>query len=196
MIIYTAKLDRRRLAAGGVIAVALVCALAVFLGFAGGASTSASAEVSPKRVRTEEDRLAYLGAYGWLVKEEPIAVEELVIPKEMGPEYDEYLELQRQQGFDLEKYAGKTVRRYSYEVLNYPTGEQGIQAALLLYKNTVIGAHVMSPALDGFMHGLEMPKSDEADTTTGAVADPVTDPAAGTAADAAVGPAANEAVQE
>ncbi len=161
MFIYTAKLDRRRLIAGGVGALALVCALGLFLAFSG-RSAAAGQTVSPKGVKTAEDRLAYLGAYGWLVREEPLAVEELVIPKEFGAEYADYLSLQSQQGFDLARYAGKTVKRYTYEILNYPTGETGVQASLLMYKNTVVGADVLSPALDGFIHGLEMPQATQA----------------------------------
>ena len=61
------------------------------------------------------------------------------------------------QGFDLEKYAGKRVKRYTYEVFNYPTGESGVQVNLLVCKNTVVGGEVLSPQLDGFLHGLAMP---------------------------------------
>ena len=157
MFIYTAKLNRRHLVAGGLTAVVLVCALAVLLGFLDRGAASVSETISPKGIRTAEDRLSYLGAYGWLVKEEPLAVEELEIPKEMGEEYTDYLALQTQQGFDLQKYAGKRVKRYTYEILNYPTGETGVQVSLLIYKNTVVGADVLSPALDGFIHGLQMP---------------------------------------
>ena len=164
MFIYTAKLNRRRLAAGGITALVLVCALAVLLGFFDRSATSVGQTISPKKIRTAEDRLSYLGAYGWLVKEEPLAVEELLVPKEMGPEYDDYLKLQTQQGFDLQKYAGKRVKRYTYEILNYPTGETGIQVSLLIYKNTVVGADVLSPALDGFIHGLQMPQATQRTT--------------------------------
>lgn len=163
MFIYAAKLDRRRLVAGGLGALALVCALAAWLSFSGG-SAAAGEMVSPKRIKTAEDRLSYLGAYGWLVKEEPLAVEEIAIPKEMGPEYTDYLNLQSQQGFDLTRYAGKTVKRYTYEILNYPTGETGVQVSLLIHKNTVVGADILSPALDGFIHGLQMPQSGGTDT--------------------------------
>ena len=65
--------------------------------------------------------------------------------------------LQADQGFDLTAYCGKRVKRYAYEITNYPTGEQGVQAGLLIYKNTVIGGDVLSPSLDGFLHGLAMP---------------------------------------
>lgn len=163
MIFWTARLRPKRLVAGGIGALALVCALAALLGL-GGRSATAGEVVSPKGVRTPEDRLAYLAAYGWLVKEEPLAVEALEIPKEMGSEYDQYLALQESQGFDLQKYAGKTVKRYTYEILNYPTGETGVQVSLLMYRNTVVGADVLSPALDGFIHGLQMPQQDAQNT--------------------------------
>lgn len=176
MIIYTAKLNRRRLAAGGLGALGLVCVLSLLFGFLGRTATAGEV-ISPKGVKTDQDRLAYLGAYGWLVKEEPLAVEELVIPEEMGQEYADYLELQTQQGFQLEKYAGKTVKRYTYEVLNYPTGETGVQASILLHKNTVVAAHVLSPALNGFIHGLQMPQSGTTGTSSAPTSTPTASPA-------------------
>ena len=120
-------------------------------------AVSSSALPDPKGVRDNQDRIDYLAAYGWQVSPEPIASQELLVPEEMDESYSEYLAVQREQGFDLEKYAGKRVKRYTYEVTNYPTGETGVQANLLLYKNTVIGGEVLSPRLDGFLHGLAMP---------------------------------------
>ena len=75
----------------------------------------------------------------------------------MDESYQEYLALQSDQGFDLQKYAGKRVKRYTYEIFNYPSGEAGVQANLLICKNTVVGGEVLSPRLDGFLHGLTMP---------------------------------------
>lgn len=159
MMIRTFKLPRRKLAAMGGVAV-FVCALVLAVtALSGGPSAAAGETISPKGIRTEEDRLGYLASYGWLVDRTPLAVEELLVPKEMGSEYADYLALQSSQGFDLAKYAGKTVKRYTYLVLNYPTGEQGVQVSLLMYKNTVVAADVLSPALNGFMHGLARPEA-------------------------------------
>ena len=55
--------------------------------------------------------MAYLQSYGWEVSAEPLATEELLIPKEMDASYDDYLALQSGQGFDLSKYA-KRVKLY------------------------------------------------------------------------------------
>ena len=158
MLIVTAKVPRRKLALGVALA-ALACCCAVVLNL----STSSSQEVAapgipdPKGVKSNEDRVEYLAGYGWEVNSEPLATQELLIPEEMDESYDEYLALQSQQGFDLTQYAGKRVKRYTYEITNYPTGETGVQANLLIYKNRVIGGEVLSPQMDGFLHGLAMP---------------------------------------
>lgn len=165
MIIFTAKLHKGRLAAGCLAAAALVCGMAVLMGLFGRAAT-ASATVSPKGIKTPEDRVAYIQSYGWQIKEEPLAVEELLVPEEFGAEYADYLSLQEDQGFDLTRCKGKKVKRYTYEITNYPTGETGVQVSILIYKNTVVGADVLSPALDGFIHGLNMPQATTSGTLT------------------------------
>lgn len=159
VFILTAKVRKKRLALG-VVSLALFCAAAVAItGWLGGRSTAASATVpSPKGIKTAEDRVAYLEGYGWLVDPTPIAVEELLIPEEFDQSYTDYLALQAEQGFDLTKYQGKRVKRYAYEIKNYPTGETGVQAGLLIYKNTVVGGEVLSAQLNGFLHGLAMPE--------------------------------------
>lgn len=158
MLIVTAKMPKRKLSLG-VAAAALLCCCAIALNFgqAVGREASASALPSPKGVRSNQDRVDYLSAYGWEVSQEPVATQELLIPEEMDDSYTEYLALQNGQGFDLQKYAGKRVKRYTYEIFNYPTGETGVQANLLICKNTVVGGEVLSPRLDGFLHGLAMP---------------------------------------
>ena len=159
MFIWTAKLHRGRLLAGAV-ALVVLCGAAALVGgalSARGVDAVSTTPASPKGIKTNEDRVAYLQSYGWEVSAEPLATEELFIPKEMDASYDDYLALQSGQGFDLSKYAGKRVKRYTYEITNYPTGETGILANLLIYKNTVIGGEVLSPQLDGFLHGLAMP---------------------------------------
>ncbi|WP_209346624.1 DUF4830 domain-containing protein [Flavonifractor sp. AGMB03687] len=156
MFIITARVRK-----GPILAVAAAAAVVcgVLLAVAGlvGRDTAVSGVVSPTGVKTNEDRITYLESYGWQVSQEPSSVEELLIPDTFDESYTQYLELQSSQGFDLTDYCGKRVKRYTYEISNYPTGETGIQAGLLIYKNTVIGGDVLSPQLGGFIHGLSMP---------------------------------------
>lgn len=160
MFIFTAKLRPGRILLGA-LAVVLVCGAVILVtGLAGTfGAQEASATANPKGIKTNEDRIAYLESYGWKVNPTAIAVEELLIPSEFDATYDEYLALQSSQGFDLTRYKGKKVKRYAYEITNYPTGEQGVQAGLLIYKDTVIGGEVLSSKLDGFIHGLNMPET-------------------------------------
>ena len=152
MFIWTAKINRKKilLTLG-----ALLCISAAVLTLLGNRGTAAAATVSPKGIKSEEDRVAYLADWGWQVSPQAVLVEELELPEEFGPEYSQYLELQTGQGFDLGKYAGKRVRRYTYEVLNYPTGETGVVAHLLVCKNRVVGGEVMGGS---FLHGLAIPQ--------------------------------------
>ena len=154
VFIWTAKINRKKVAAVFAAAVVL-CASAFAVAARAGLTASATASVSPKGIKTEEDRVGYLQEWGWQVSPQAVMVEELQMPEEFGESYTDYLALESQQGFDLTKYAGKRVKRYTYEVLNYPTGEEGVIAHLILYKNTVIGGEVMG---GNFLHGLAMPE--------------------------------------
>ena len=162
MFIYTARIPKKKLLAGGI---SLLCCCVVLLTAlvitAAGSAVAASAEV--KGVRDNEDRVDYLRELGWQVSDQPISTEELLVPGEFDDTYADYLTLQSDQGFDLTRYCGKRIKRYTYEITNYPSGESGVQVSLLVYKNTVIGGEVLSPDR-GFLHGLTMPAEDMEDT--------------------------------
>lgn len=163
MLIVTARIPKKRLLAAAV--AVLCCCAAVLTGIfcAHGlnvvsASSAVTGEV--KGLGHNEDRVAFLQQLGWEVVEEPIAAEELVIPETFDESYSDYLALQTGQGFDLSAYCGKRVKRYTYEVLNHPSGESGVQAALLVYKSRLVGGEVLSARPDGFIHGLAMLQAD------------------------------------
>jgi hypothetical protein len=72
--------------------------------------------------------------------------------------YQNYNQIQQEQGFDLTQYAGRQVKRYSYEVFNHPSGDQYVRANLLVYREKLVAGDVCSLQLNGFMHGLAMPQ--------------------------------------
>ena len=158
MFIFTARLNRKRLAAAAA-ALVVLCGAALALGTPN-ADTAADAPVPPSppaKMKTDEDRIAFLESFGWQINPEPVSVEEMLIPETFDESYAEYLTLQQSQGFDLTEYSGKRVKRYTYTITNYPTGESGVQVSILIYKNKVVGGEVLSPQLNGFLHGLKMP---------------------------------------
>ena len=104
-------------------------------------------------------RITFLKSYGWEVSEEPSEVVSVVIPQTFGDVYENYNAIQTAQGFDLSGYRGKEVRRYTYEVLNYPSQKDYIRANLLIYRGKVIGGDICSIfAENGFMHGFAYPE--------------------------------------
>lgn len=153
MFIFTAKLTRKKLAVGiGAVGVLLIGVI-VLLSGRGKVEASAIAAPSPKGVKTAEDRTAYLTAYGWEVDVLSEECQEVVIPREFDVVFEEYNTLQKNQGFDLEKYKGKRVKRFVYRVSNHPGGKTQVYASVLIYKNTVIGGDLQSPSPDGFLQG-------------------------------------------
>ena len=155
MIIVTARIPKRKLLAGGITALCCCAAVAVALILTlSGRAVTASAEV--KHIRSNDDRLAYLSGLGWQVSLQPIATEELLIPEQFDDSYAGYLKLQEDQGFDLSRYCGKRIKRYTYQLTNYPTQDEPMQIALLIYKNRVIGGQIQS-ASGSLLHGLILP---------------------------------------
>lgn len=63
---------------------------------------------------------------------------EVTIPSEFNETYEEYNELQKEIGLDLEKFKGKSAQKVTYELENSKTK----YAVLLIYKGKVIGGHL------------------------------------------------------
>lgn len=106
-------------------------------------------------VENNEQRIAFLKSFGWNVSSEAVEIVEVAIPAEFSDVYRNYNKIQKEQGFDLENYKGKRVKRYTYEVNNYPTQQEGVRANLLVYNNKIIGGDICSIQLNGFMHGFK-----------------------------------------
>lgn len=110
-------------------------------------------------VKTPEQRLEFVRSFGWEVEEEPVEVLEVVIPKEFDKVYEAYNSMQKHQGYDLAKHAGKRCKRYTFVITNYPGQSEDVRLNLLVRDNKVIGGDVCSLLPDGFMHGFSVPET-------------------------------------
>ena len=110
------------------------------------------------KIRDNADRIAFLSQFGWECSESALEEVTLSIPKEFDKIMKTYNEVQKQQGLDLEKYKGKDVTRYTYEITYYPGIEGQVFANLIVYKNRVIGGDICTADVNGFIHGFAMPK--------------------------------------
>ncbi len=102
--------------------------------------------------------IEFISSYGWKVSEKPIEIVKVTLPQKDDIIYINYQALQKEAGLDLEKYAGKTLTRYTYTVLNYPQKtKEPVRLNLLVYDGLQIGGDVMTVSSDGFMHSLIFP---------------------------------------
>ena len=160
MVILTAKLTKSKRI---IIAALVILAIIVLTVCVRGANKTDETAADPgaqavRTVKTEEERIAYLSGFGWKVEEKPVQTQEVRVPTEPNDVFLRYNELQKSQGFDLSEYAGKSIRRYVYQITNYPdAGNETWYATLLVYKDEVIGGDVSSAAQNGVMHGFAMP---------------------------------------
>ena len=106
---------------------------------------------------SEEERAEYLRSLGWEIETSPMETLEFMLPQPLNASYEEYNALQKEQGFDLEPYAGMQVKRYSYRVLNYPNYPDDVQADLYLCGDVVIGGDILYCGDSGFVATLVFP---------------------------------------
>lgn len=107
------------------------------------------------KVKTEQQRQALIGELGWECSEKPTEHKTVTIPLEFDEVYSAYNELQKEQGFDLEKFKGKKVEIYSYSVYNYSGHEDCMTLTLMSCDGVLIGGDVCCTELDGFMQGIK-----------------------------------------
>jgi hypothetical protein len=153
MFVFTAKFNKKKAI---MIVIALAVLLLAIILIAGSISRGKAkdAGLSGTNLRSNEDRIAYLNALGWEVSDTPLDTQEIVIPREFTGVYEEYVSLQKEQGFNLDKYGGMEAVRYTYKILNYPGGDDTVVADLIICKNRLIAGDIQSTALNGFMHGM------------------------------------------
>ena len=154
MMVMTAKVDIKKILLGLGTAAALILALILLLG--GG--TEDTAATGAPQISGNDARVKFLTDFGWDVTTTPTETGQVKIPTEPGEVFERYNALQKQQGYDLSKYAGKNVMRYVYKINNYPGATEPVYATLLLYKNEVIGGDVTDTAAKGHIRSFKMPE--------------------------------------
>lgn len=117
--------------------------------------TGSGTSITFDKIKTNEDRIAFLAQFGWQVSEQPTEEAEITIPAEFDRVFTGYNELQKKQGLDLSKYKRKGMTRYTYEVDNYDGYDGKVLANLIVYRNKVVGGDICSADINGFVHGFD-----------------------------------------
>ena len=150
MLIMTTKVDKRKL----LIAAAAVAAAIGLLLFLGGGDSAPTASVSTAPAAdTNDARVKFLTDLGWEVTASPAEASEVKIPRSSDEVFDRYNALQKSQGYDLTKYAGKKVMRYVYQITNFPNAKEPVYATVLVYRDRIIGGDITDTTPGGRVQG-------------------------------------------
>ena len=152
MMVMTAKVDFKKILLIIAAAAALILALILLMGEDAPSAATTAVTAAPS---SNDGRVQFLKEQGWEVTTSPTESSQVRIPTQMSPVYERYNELQKSQGYDLSRFAGKTVMRYVYQVNNYPGATEPVYATLLVYKNQIIGGDVTNTAAHGSVQGLK-----------------------------------------
>ncbi len=156
MIVWSIKVKKKPLLWTTAAVLAGITALVVVLARWGNGQ-AVSGRPSPA-AGTEEQRRAYLASFGWELAADPVEIRQVTIPDVFNDVYIQYNDMQKAQGMDLTRYRGKTAKRWTYEITNYPdAGDRRVYADLLIYNGQVIGGSIGTREADGFMHGFRWP---------------------------------------
>ena len=154
MVTWTFRFHKKiALAVLGGLAAATVTAVALSTPWAG--AVSVLGRGTSTAAATNEERVEFIAARGLEVEQVPISKMEVTIPEEFDSIYVGYNQIQQSQGFDLEKYRGRTVTKYSYAVKAPQGQEPRMVASLLVYEDRVIGADLSARELGGMIRALE-----------------------------------------
>ena len=99
-------------------------------------------KISFDGIKSEEDVRKFAQNLGYLV-EEPKETEEVKIPMKFDTVMQKYNDLQKSEGFNLEKYKNKTVTRYTYSVKGLPDNmtlpADEVLLTVIVCKDKIIG---------------------------------------------------------
>ena len=155
MLIWTARVSKKKTAAITAAILVVVLAVVVVLG-----KHADSADSNLPQLADNEARVSYLQSMGWEVEPEPVETLQFLLPEKLEEPYLTYNELQDSQGFDLSTACGKQVSRFTYTVTNYPNRPEGVQLNLYVCEEQSVAGDVLCAGADGFQDTLVYPETE------------------------------------
>jgi len=154
MFVYTMKASGVKFFAVVALSVALLATAIGILPAVSAVSDVASVTTDYKNISNEEEMKNFLSSFGYETESQAAKVYEIDIPKEFNTVFEKYNEIQRAQGLNLKRYAGKSATAYVFKVTNYEY-DGDVFATLFIRNGRVIAGDVCSSDGDGFVHGFE-----------------------------------------
>ena len=138
MFICTVKATTLRFVGILVLSVSVLIGMAVF--YTAEEPVLSGTGVRYDGIRTETDRRDFLSALGYRATGDAKSTVEYTLPATLDAVLLGYNEVQKEQGFDLSDYKGKSLTRYTYEIENYEGYEGKVYANLITYRDRIVGA--------------------------------------------------------
>lgn len=100
---------------------------------------------------TNAKRVNFLQSLGLKVNETATEIKDIIIPQNFSKVYENYNQLQTQNGFNLKNYRGKPAKIYTYSI----DDDKENVAHLIVCDDKIIGGDIASLRIDGSMTGLQ-----------------------------------------
>lgn len=131
--------------------VAVFCLVLFLLCFLNYKVTNAEQSKNIIDCNNKKSVVSYAEQFGLEISYPETEVVEVTIPSNFNDVYQNYNRLQKKQGFDLESFKGKKVKRYTYKIKKYKNETDVFLNLLVLPDGRVIGGDVCSHRFNGFM---------------------------------------------
>ena len=153
MMVMTAKVNMKKtlILLGAIAAIIIAMIMAI-----GGSDTQTTAAPA---LTGNDARVKFLKDFGWEIENSPVESSQVRIPEQVTEVFDRYNQLQKSQGYDLSKLAGKNAMRYVYKISNYPGATDPVYATVLVHKQQIVGGDVTDTSAKGKVQGFKMPKT-------------------------------------
>lgn len=159
MFVFSLKASKLKLPGLLLLCAIVLCAAVVFIMHSSGSGEELSAVAAQGRdirfdnIKSEQELYDFIASLGIQVKTPPYNSAKVDLPRVFDALYSKYNDIQKQQGFDLSKYCGKTLDRYTFEMTNYPVeqGTEKVFLTLFVYKNKIVGGDISSKENGGFV---------------------------------------------
>ena len=152
MKVISSKPKKSKVLLWSIIAIAIIGIVMIISGNISGQC----AHQKSLKAATSDEQILFLHTFGWDTEPAPNEIIEISIPAQFDDVYENYNQIQKNQGFDLSEYKGQSVKQIKYTIVNYPDTDEKVYAVILICDDKIIGGDIRSGELGGFMHGFDL----------------------------------------
>ena len=156
MFVYTMKASSIKFFSVIALSIAVLAAMVAILPLIAASSDAAEVAADYKTGDSVGEIRDFLSGYGYETEETPEKTLKIEIPSEFNSIYEKYNDIQRAQGLNLRRYAGKKADVFVFRIKNYEN-RKDVFATVITRSGRIIGGDICSNEENGFVHGFRKP---------------------------------------